>query len=97
MLENCELFSIFEAYFYMLPLEHSENISDQQSFMSFIDLLSRTCSTTEEWFVKKAHGIAVRHKEIIERFGRFLHRNSILDRSSTDEELGFLSQPGSRF
>jgi uncharacterized protein (DUF924 family) len=34
---------------------------------------------------------------VIARFGRFPHRNEILDRPSTPEELSFLAQPGSRF
>ena len=38
-----------------------------------------------------------RHKAIIDRFGRYPHRNSILDRESTQEELDFLQQPGSSF
>ncbi|MDN3552293.1 DUF924 family protein [Halomonas almeriensis] len=38
-----------------------------------------------------------RHREIIERFGRYPHRNAILDRESTPEELAFLEQPGSSF
>lgn len=39
----------------------------------------------------------IKHKEIIERFGRYPHRNSILDRESTPEEIEFLKQPGSSF
>ncbi len=39
----------------------------------------------------------VRHKEIIDRFGRYPHRNALLGRSSTPEELAFLSEPGSGF
>jgi uncharacterized protein (DUF924 family) len=39
----------------------------------------------------------VRHKAIIERFGRFPHRNAILGRESTREEIEFLKQPGSGF
>lgn len=39
----------------------------------------------------------LRHKEIIDRFGRYPHRNAILGRDSTPEELAFLEQPGSRF
>jgi uncharacterized protein (DUF924 family) len=37
------------------------------------------------------------HKEIIDRFGRYPHRNEILGRTSTPEEAEFLTQPGSRF
>ena len=39
----------------------------------------------------------LRHQAIIERFGRYPHRNAILDRESTAEELAFLSEPGSAF
>jgi len=39
----------------------------------------------------------LKHKAIIERFGRYPHRNSILGRESTDEEIEFLKQPGSGF
>ena len=39
----------------------------------------------------------LRHKEIIDRFGRFPHRNAILGRTATAEELAFLSEPGSSF
>ncbi len=39
----------------------------------------------------------LRHKEIIDRFGRYPHRNAILGRTSTPEELAFLSEPGSSF
>ena len=40
---------------------------------------------------------ALRHKEIIDRFGRYPHRNAVLGRSSTADELTFLSEPGSSF
>jgi uncharacterized protein (DUF924 family) len=39
----------------------------------------------------------LRHKAIIDRFGRYPHRNTILGRSSSAEELAFLSEPGSSF
>jgi uncharacterized protein (DUF924 family) len=39
----------------------------------------------------------LRHKEIIDRFGRYPHRNAVLGRESTPEELAFLSEPGSGF
>ncbi|MDO5103787.1 MAG: DUF924 family protein [Lautropia sp.] len=51
----------------------------------------------------KANGIAnnldfaIRHKEIVDRFGRYPHRNDILGRPSTDEEIAFLKTPGSSF
>ena len=39
----------------------------------------------------------LRHKAIIDRFGRYPHRNAVLGRTSTPEELAFLSEPGSSF
>jgi uncharacterized protein (DUF924 family) len=43
------------------------------------------------------HQHELRHKAVIDRFGRYPHRNEILGRASTAEELAFLAQPGSRF
>ncbi|WP_122600918.1 DUF924 family protein, partial [Pseudomonas viridiflava] len=40
---------------------------------------------------------AERHRQVIARFGRFPHRNAVLGRESTAEEMVFLSEPGSRF
>jgi uncharacterized protein (DUF924 family) len=40
---------------------------------------------------------AERHRDVIKRFGRFPHRNEILGRESTAEELAFLKEPGSSF
>lgn len=42
-------------------------------------------------------GYEYKHKAIVDRFGRYPHRNAILDRESTPEELAFLQQPGSSF
>jgi uncharacterized protein (DUF924 family) len=39
----------------------------------------------------------LRHKAIVDRFGRYPHRNAVLGRQSTSEELEFLKQPGSSF
>lgn len=46
---------------------------------------------------KNSHNFELRHKEIIDRFGRYPHRNEILGRHSSAEELVFLKQPGSSF
>ncbi len=43
------------------------------------------------------HDFELRHKAIIDRFGRYPHRNAVLGRASTDEELRFLTEPGSSF
>jgi len=46
---------------------------------------------------KDNHDFELRHKAIVDRFGRYPHRNELLGRPSTPEEVAFLEQPGSRF
>jgi uncharacterized protein (DUF924 family) len=75
-----------ERLFFYLPFEHSESLADQL----------RACELTRP-LGEELYGYALRHKEIIERFGRFPHRNAILGRASTPEEVEFLKQPGSGF
>lgn len=43
------------------------------------------------------HELELKHKAIVDRYGRYPHRNAILGRASTPEEIAFLQQPGSRF
>ena len=74
--------------FLYLPLEHSEDLADQRQC---VDLVRERIGN------ERYIDFAVRHLEIIERFGRFPHRNAVLGRTSTDEEIEFLKQPGSGF
>jgi uncharacterized protein (DUF924 family) len=77
----------WERLFCYLPFEHSETRGAQdQSLALFTDLGDPDLLE-----------YAVRHRDIILRFGRFPHRNAILGRDSTAEELEFLEQPGSSF
>ena len=75
-----------EKIFAYLPFEHSESLADQQ----------RACELMRP-LGEEQYDYALRHKAIIERFGRFPHRNAILGRPSTPEEIEFLKLPGSRF
>lgn len=73
--------------FFYLPFEHSEHLADQElSVRLFSDLPDA-----------ELLDYAVRHRDIVARFGRFPHRNEVLGRSSTEEEREFLKLPGSRF
>jgi uncharacterized protein (DUF924 family) len=80
-----------QRQFLAMPFMHSEAIADQE----------RCVEMFREFFAgaKDASAIdfAVRHRDIVARFGRFPHRNAILGRPSTPEELGFLETPGSSF
>jgi uncharacterized protein (DUF924 family) len=76
---------VARAFFY-LPFEHSENLEYQQRSVELTSALPHDSRTSA--FIEHAKG----HKETIERFGRFPHRNAILGRESTREELEFLRQ-----
>lgn len=83
--------------FVYLPLMHSEKLAHQERcvelFQSFHDELDGDRQTNIANNLK----YAIAHRDIVARFGRFPHRNQILERTSTDEELEFLKQPGSGF
>ncbi len=78
-------------WFCYLPFEHSESLDDQRESLRLFGQLR------DDPLVGGAWEWAVRHLEVIERFGRFPHRNEILGRASTPEETAFLREPGSRF
>lgn len=80
-----------EAGFLVLPFEHSEDITDQKEAVR----LARDLS--ERGAGKDLYEYAVRHHDIIQKFGRFPHRNAVLGRVSTPEEVEFLKKPGSSF
>ena len=78
--------AVLRSFFY-LPFEHSEVLADQERSVALFEALG------------DADGLdyAIRHHDIIARFGRFPHRNELLGRENTPEESTFLTQPGSRF
>jgi uncharacterized protein (DUF924 family) len=76
-----------EKYFLYLPFEHSEDLEDQALAYTMIQHLGN-----EQW---TRHAAA--HMTIIERFGRFPHRNEVLKRPSTANELAFLREPVKAF
>ena len=80
-----------QACFYTLPFEHSEEIEDQNTFVSFIVSLAGAFGDGNGSFIGRARDIAVRHRSVIERFGRFPHRNDALGRPSSHEKRVVLS------
>lgn len=86
-----------ERLFFYLPFEHSEHLADQdRSVALFRELMGAVPESERETFAEFLD-YAVRHREVIARFGRFPHRNAILGRESTAQEKAFLEQPGSSF
>lgn len=86
-----------QRVFIYLVFEHCENLAVQNEAVSrFIGLLAEQPEAERAVFADNLD-YAERHQKVIARFGRFPHRNAVLGRESTAEELAFLSQPGSRF
>lgn len=83
--------------FFFLPLEHSEDIELQRLCVRCFDGLAHTVAPAWRKDYDGFLDYARRHLEVIERFGRFPHRNKALGRQSTPAELRFLKKPGSSF
>lgn len=74
------------VFFYM-PFEHSEDAADQERSVALFTAMRD----------EKLIGYAVRHQEVIDRFGRFPHRNKVLGRDSSEEEIAFINTAGTGF
>jgi len=73
--------------FMLTPLMHSESL----------DIQNRSIKAYEQYGSEQGLDYAHRHRDIIVRFGRYPHRNEILNRTSTTEEIEFLKGPNSSF
>ncbi|EUB76935.1 protein of unknown function DUF924 [Pseudomonas sp. GM41(2012)] len=86
-----------QRVFIYLVFEHCENLAVQNEAVSrFIELVAQQPEAERALFTDYLN-YAEKHQQVIARFGRFPHRNAVLERESTAEELAFLSGPGSRF
>ncbi|MET0848252.1 MAG: DUF924 family protein [Pseudomonas sp.] len=86
-----------QRVFIYLVFEHCENLAVQNEAVSrYIDLVAQQPGGDRALFTDYLN-YAEKHQQVIARFGRFPHRNAVLGRESTAEELEFLSGPGSRF
>ena len=81
----------YERWFLYMPLQHSEDRATQARSLELFAALARDTG------LDTPLPYARRHAQIVERFGRFPHRNAVLGRTSTAEELAFLQAPGSAF
>jgi len=79
---------IKRRFFYM-PFMHSENIEEQKRSVEMFASMKKDDPLSYDY--------ALKHFEVIEKFGRFSHRNEILGRKSTEEELHYLKIPGAGF
>ena len=87
-----ELLPPFMRVFVYMPFEHAEGMAMQDEAVRLFTRLAAAAPQLAD-MLDYAH----RHRAVIERFGRFPHRNAILGRQSTAEELAYIAQPGSGF
>lgn len=80
-----------QRWFLYLPLMHSEDLDHQQRSVELFATLQHDPD------VATAYPYAIKHRDVIQRFGRFPHRNAVLGRANTPAETAFLQQPGSSF
>ncbi|MBU1394724.1 MAG: DUF924 domain-containing protein [Gammaproteobacteria bacterium] len=86
-----------ERVFVYLPLEHAESIEMQDRSVALYEKLANEAAADERQLFDGFLDYARKHRDVVARFGRFPHRNELLGRPSTPEEIEFLKQPGSRF
>ncbi|MBF2072207.1 MAG: DUF924 domain-containing protein [Synechococcales cyanobacterium C42_A2020_086] len=81
----------WEQTFFFLPLGHSEDLEDLELVTRLADDLAQKASPTERAWLEFSAEQAHRHRDVIARFGRHPHRNQVLGRSSTPDELQYLA------
>ncbi|TKB55349.1 DUF924 family protein [Ferrimonas aestuarii] len=94
--DDAEL-SMSEKQFFYMPLQHSESLDDQQLG---VQMLTKMMQGLSGQTLKEAEGtlkFQQLHLEIIERFGRFPHRNQVLGRNNSAEEAEYLQEGAPRF
>jgi uncharacterized protein (DUF924 family) len=73
-----------------LPFEHSEDMVDQDRSVALFETLRGDLGD-------QTIDYAIRHRDVIRRFGRFPHRNAVLGRANTAAEDDYLKEPGAGF
>jgi len=90
-------FHYCEQCFVLLPLEHSEEVADQDLC---VQLFAERAIAAPKELEERGRGqldFATKHRDLIRKFGRFPHRNVLLGRQSTPEEEAFFKKSGRGF
>lgn len=89
-----------QRMFFLMPFMHSESLAMHdlatREFQGILDDAEKTAPALVAW-AKSTLDYEAKHRVIIERFGRYPHRNAVLGRPSTEAEIAFLKEPGSSF
>ncbi|RTL53502.1 MAG: DUF924 domain-containing protein [Rhodocyclaceae bacterium] len=83
---------VVQRWFVYMPFEHAESVAEQERSVALFSALAAEVEGYGDVL-----DYAQRHRDIVRRFGRFPHRNRLLGRASTTEEIEFLKLPGSSF
>ena len=86
-----------EQAFFLMPLEHSETLEDQNACVTAFENLLESSRSAFRPLLENSLDYARQHRDVIAQFGRFPHRNAILDRESSADEAEYLKKPGSGF
>jgi uncharacterized protein (DUF924 family) len=89
--------NVNERSFLYMPYMHSEDLGMQERSVALFRELAESAPSELRGSALAGAQYAEKHHEIIARFGRFPHRNTVLGRESTPEEQAFIAQPGSGF
>jgi uncharacterized protein (DUF924 family) len=89
--------TVNERSFLYMPFMHSEDIGMQERSVALFTELAANAPSELRGSALAGVQYAEKHREIIARYGRFPHRNTVLGRESTPEEQAFIAQPGSGF
>jgi uncharacterized protein (DUF924 family) len=88
---------LVQRHFFFLPFEHSESRADQERSVALFQAWAEAHDGPARDRALEQMRYVHRHAEIVERFGRFPHRNEALGRESTEAEIAFLKEPMSGF
>jgi uncharacterized protein (DUF924 family) len=86
-----------ERVFFYMPFMHSESLPMQERAVELYTALRDRSEGRAKKALASNVDFAIAHRDIVKRWGRFPHRNAILGRESTPQELAFLDEPGSSF
>lgn len=92
-----DLLEPIESVFLLMPFQHAENLDDQNQGIDAYKRLANASS--DEWkpIIENICGFAERHRAVIEKFGRFPHRNDAVGRETTEAEAAYLAEGGDTF
>ncbi|HUP22505.1 MAG TPA: DUF924 family protein [Thermoanaerobaculia bacterium] len=86
-----------EQVFLLMPYQHTEDLALQREGVAHYERIARAASPSWRAQLENALDFARRHLTIVERFGRFPHRNGALGREATPAERRYLEEGGERF